>query len=448
MSLDKLGSSLRSALRKIIGAPLVDEVLVKEVVKDIQRALITSDVNVKLVMDLSKKIEKRALEEKLPAGLSKREHVIKIVYDELVKFVGEKPSELRISKDGFKIMMIGIEGSGKTTSIAKLARFFQRKGYKPVLICADVHRLGAYEQLQQLAAQLNVPFHGNLNSTDAVKIVEESLSKIEKKNLVIIDTAGRHKSETELMDEMKKLAEVAQLNEKLLTIDATIGQQAGVQAKAFHEAIGITGVVLTKLDGAAKGGGALSAVATTGVPIKFIGVGEKIDEFELFDPQSFISRLLGMGDLKALLEKAEELPKEIKEVDVTKFLAGKFTLQDLYSQFEAMQKMGPLKKILQMVPGFGLSAELPEDFYKLSEEKLKKFRVILDSMTDKELESPEIINRSRMQRIARGSGTKMEDIKELLKQYQIAKRLFKSLRKGRFPALDKALRQMGLKKFK
>ncbi|HEC81085.1 MAG TPA: signal recognition particle protein Srp19, partial [Thermoplasmatales archaeon] len=292
MVLENLGESLRGTIKKIASAVTVDSKLIKEVVRDIQRALIQADVNVQLVLKLSKNIEKRALQEKPPAGMSAREHVIRIVYDELVSIVGSKRA-LPIKKQ--IIMMVGLYGQGKTTTCGKLAQYFKKKGLRPVLIAGDVHRPAAYDQLKQIAEKAEVPFYGEKEAKDAVSVVKHGMEHFKRSaDVIIVDTAGRHKLEKDLINEMKNIFSTIKPDEKLLVMDAAVGQQAGPQAKAFHDAVGITGIVLTKLDGTAKGGGALSAAAEVGAPIVFIGTGEHINDFEPFDPQRFISRLLGM----------------------------------------------------------------------------------------------------------------------------------------------------------
>ena len=434
MVLEKLGSSIYQALKKVFRVAVVDEATVKELVRDIQRALLQADVNVKLVLEISKRIEERALKEKLPPGISRKEHIIKVVYDELTRFLGEKPASLKITPGKRRIiMLVGIQGSGKTTAAAKLARCLQKRGVKTALICADTYRPGAYAQLQQLANKINVPLYGNPKEKNPVKIAREGLKQFKDYEIVIIDTAGRHKEEKSLIEEMKKLDKAIKPDEIMLVIDGTIGQQAAVQAKAFHEATPIGSVMVTKLDGSARGGGALSAVAAIGAPIKFIGTGEKIEDIEPFIPSRFVGRLLGMGDLETLLEKVREAEIKVPKKKAKAILSGKFTLTDMYEQFEAMQSMGPFKKILSMFPGF--SYDIPEEMLNTAEDKLKKWRVIIQSMTPKERENPKILNSSRIRRVARGSGTSEKDVKELLKQYAMMKKMLKSLRRKKLPAL-------------
>ncbi|KYK20495.1 signal recognition particle [Thermoplasmatales archaeon SG8-52-2] len=425
MVLDDLGSSLKGTLKKIANAVHVDSKLIKDVVRDIQRALLQADINVKLVLELSKKIEKRALQEKPPAGMSNREHVIRIVYEELVELLGDS-RELPIKKQ--IIMMVGLYGQGKTTTCGKLATFFKRKGLRPVLIAGDVHRPAAYEQLKQISDQVKVPFYGDKKEKSAVKIVKEGINKYKRvSDVIIVDTSGRHKLEDDLIDEMKDIFKTIKPDEKLLVIDAATGQQAGPQAKAFNDAVKITGIVLTKLDGTAKGGGALSAAAEVGAPIVFIGTGEHAGDFEKFEPAGFISRLLGMGDIRSLLEKAEEsLKGKDAEKTARRIMSGKFTLHDMYNQMDMLKGMGSLKKIKDMLPGgFPGQSKLKDEDMDSTEIKLQKFRVIMDSMTEEEMNDPNIIRASRIKRIARGAGVENRNVKELLKYYNMTKRMMK-----------------------
>ena len=436
MALEKLGSSLYESLKKILRVSSIDEAAVKELIRDLQRALLQSDVNVRLVLELSKRVEERALKEKIPPGISRREHVIKVVYEELTRFLGEKTVPLKVNPSGRNVfMLVGIQGSGKTTTAAKLARYFQKRGYKTALICADTYRPGAYAQLKQLADQINIPIYGDEDENDAVKIALEGLRKFENYDIVLIDTAGRHKDEKSLIEEMKTLEKTIHPDEIIMVIDGTIGQQAAVQAEAFHKATPIGSIIVSKLDGSARGGGALSAVAATKAPIKFIGTGEKIEDLEPFDPPRFVSRLLGMGDLQGLIEKVREAEVKVPEKKAKAFLSGKFTLTDMYEQFEAMHSMGPINRILKMLPGFGY--EIPEEMMNLAEEQMKKWKVIIQSMTPEERENPKIIKSSRVRRIARGSGTSERDVKTLIQQYNRLKKTIRAFRRRRLPFFNK-----------
>jgi len=434
--LERLGSSLYESLKKILRVSVVDEAAVKGLVRDLQRSLLQADVNVRLVLELSKRIEERALKEKVPPGIPRREHVIKVVYEELTRFLGEKPVPLKVKPGKRNVfMLVGIQGSGKTTTAAKLARYFKKRGFKTALICTDTFRPGAFVQLQQLAQQINVPVYGDEKTKNPVRIASEGLKKFENYDVVIIDTAGRHKDEENLIKEMKKLEKSVHPDEVIMVIDGTIGQQAAVQAEAFHKATPIGSIIVAKLDGSARGGGALSAVAATGAPIKFIGMGEKTDAIEAFNPVRFVGRLLGMGDLQSLIEKVREAEVKVPEKKAKAILSGKFTLADMYEQFEAMRSMGPLNRILKMLPGFGY--EIPEEKMNVAEDQIKKWRVIIQSMTPEERENPKIIRSSRIRRIARGSGTTEKDVKTLLQQYSMLRKMMRSLRRKRFPFFGK-----------
>ena len=439
MALERLGSSLHDALKKLFRASIVDEVAVKELVRDVQRALLQADVNVKLVLDISKRIEERALKEKLPPGVSRREHVIKVVYEELTRFLGEKPTTIKMEPGKRKvIMLVGIQGSGKTTAAAKLARYFQKRGMKSALICADTYRPGAYAQLQQLANRIGISLYGESNVKDPVKIARDGLKQFNDKDAIIIDTAGRHKEEQELIKEMIMLEKNIKPDEVMLVIDGTIGQQAMIQAKAFNEATPIGSILVTKLDGSARGGGALSAVAATGAPIKFVSTGEKVEDIESFIPSRFVGRLLGMGDLETLIEKVREAEVKVPEKKAKAILSGKFTLTDMYEQFEAMKGMGPFRKLLKMLPG--MSYDVPEDMLNMAEDRLEKWRFVIQSMTPEEKNDPKIFNSSRIKRVARGSGTSEKEVKELLKQYSMMRRVLKTLRrKKKLPFFGKGL---------
>ncbi len=445
--LDKLGSNINNALNKLKNATFVDKKLVKEVIKDIQKALIQGDVNVKLVFAMSKEIEKRAIYESPPKGLSKKDHIVKIVYEELVKLLGEEGQKLELDpKKKNIILMVGIQGSGKTTTTVKLARYLQKKGFKPCVIGADIYRPAAYTQLKQLAEKVNIPLHGDPTKTKTpIEIVEEGLKLFRKNDVIIIDTAGRHKEEEGLLNEMKEIADKFNPTEIILVIDGTLGQQAKNQAKAFKEAVeNIGSIFITKMDGSAKGGGALSAVAEIGAPIKFIGTGEKVDDIEPFDPKKFISKLLGMGDLDSLIELTEDIIDEEAEESLESIMKGKFTLNDLYSQLESINKMGSMKQIMAMIPGMGNT--IPKGAAEDTEKRLKKYKIIMDSMTKYEKENPEEIKTSRMKRITRGAGVKQEELKELLKYYATTKNAVQGMKGGKMPKMGgqmgKIMRQL------
>jgi len=440
MVLDNLSGALGGAIKKLMKAPMVDEKAVKELVKDIQRALLQSDVNVKMVFDISKNIEKKILEEELPSGITRRELAIKVVYDELVNLLGgEKAQPPKYPKGKSTVLLlIGIQGSGKTTSASKLTYYIKKQGFSVGLVCADNFRAGAYDQLSQLAEKVGAEFYGERGAKNAVDIAKNGVNRFKEKGIeiIIVDTAGRHKNEGELLEEMRQISEAVIPDEIIMVLDGTIGQQAMQQAEAFNQTTKVGTIFLTKLDGSARGGGALSAVAATKAPIRFIGTGEGIEELEVFNPPRFVGRLLGMGDIEALVEKVNELQgSTLNKGSMTALTTGRFTLKDLYSQMQAMKKMGPLSKILQSIPGLGLN--VPKEAMEVSEEKMKRWMIIMQSMTDKELTEPQIIDGSRMRRISRGAGTSTKDIRDLLDQYKVSKKLVKQIvtKQKRMPGL-------------
>ncbi|MBS3159739.1 signal recognition particle receptor subunit alpha [Candidatus Woesearchaeota archaeon] len=432
MVLDKLGSSLKETLSKIAKSLFVDDTLINELIKDIQRSLLQSDVNVQLVFNLTNKIKQRIKEEKTPPAITQKEHLINIVYEELVNFVGRDKIEINLDQKPFKIMFIGLYGSGKTSSIAKVAKYYSKRGFKVANLGLDVHRPAAMDQLEQLSKEINIPYFVDKKEKDPKKIYREFEKELNKYDLILIDTAGRDALSEDLITEITNLNNLIKPQERLLVISADIGQAAQKQAEAFHNSCNITGVFLTKVDGTGKGGGAITACASTKAPIKFIGIGEKPEDIEVFNPKGFISRLLGMGDLELLLEKAKDALNEDKVEDMgKKILKGDFNFIDLYEQMEAMNKMGSLHKILDLIPGLG-NVKIPKEMLNVQEEKLKKWKFILQSMSKGELEDPEILTASRIERIARGSGTEVSEVRELLKQYRNSKKMMK-LMKGQDP---------------
>lgn len=431
MVLDKLGESLRNSLRKIGNSSYIEEKAVNELVKDIQRALLQSDVNVKLVFALGKNIKEKALKEKPPTKLSNREFLINIVYEELVTLVGKGSQKIDVTtKQPFTIMLVGLFGNGKTTTAGKLANYYKKRGTKVALISIDTWRPAAYTQLKQLGDSIKVPVFGKPELGNPVKIYKEFEKELQKFDLIIVDTAGRDALNNELIEELNAINAAINADETLLVLNADIGQSAERQAKAFHESCNVKGVVMTKLDGTARGGGALVACTVTGTPIKLIGVGEKIDALEEFKPEGFIGRLLGMGDLEALLEKAQLAFDEDQTKDMgKKFLKGDFNLLDLYEQMRSMKKMGSLSKLVDMIPGIG-GMNIPKDMLSGQEEKMEAWKYIMDSMTKNELEDPNIIRGNRLERIAAGSGQNIRDLRLLLKQYKQSKKMMKMMKGG------------------
>lgn len=452
MVLDKLSDSLKNTLKKITGASFIDEKLVNELVKDIQRAFLQGDVNVKLDFDITSKIKERALKEQPPSGVTRKEFLIKIVYDELVNFLGGAGAKILVKGTPFKIMLVGLFGNGKTTSAGKIAGFYKKRGLKVAVVQTDTWRPAAYEQLETNAKKAGADFYGIKGEKDPVKIYKSVEKKLSKYDLVVIDTAGRDALSDELISELNDIHSAVKPDENLLVISADIGQAAENQAKKFHETCKVTGVVITKLEGTAKGGGALIACAVTGAPVKFIGVGEKMNDIEEFKPEGFVGRLLGMGDLEALLEKAKEAISEEDAQDLgRKFLKGEFNLIDLYEQMKAMKKMGPVGKVMEMIPGMS-QIKLPKEALKVQEQKLEIWRYVMDSMTKEELEEPDIVTSKRIERIAKGAGTTTQEVRGLLKQYRQSKKVVKMMKgadseKGMQKALQR-LQKGGNMKFK
>jgi signal recognition particle subunit SRP54 len=428
--LERLREGLQNAIRKILGATIVDEQAVKEFVRDVQRALLQADVNVKLVFELTKRIEERALKEKIPAGLPRKDHIIKILYEELSSLLGEEQGlNLPYSKQNV-ILLIGVQGSGKTTTAAKLARYLQKRGYKVGVVCADTFRPGAYTQLKMLCEKVDIEVYGDEKEKDAIRIAREGVKKFKEdgKNVIIVDTAGRHKEEKGLLEEMKMISEAIKPDLTLLVIDAAMGQLCYSMAQAFHNFTKVGGIIITKLDGSAKGGGALAATAATGAKILFIGNGERLDDLDTFSPTRFVGRLLGLGDIKALLERAKELELETDKERMKRIVSGKLTINDFYYQIEQVKKLGSLRKILDLIPGF--STSIPSESIEDMEDKLEVWKSIIQSMTRKERENPEIINASRIRRIARGSGRSEKDVREMLIRFKQTKALMRQS-KGR-----------------
>lgn len=440
MVLDALGEHLKKTLKKIAGSLFVTERLVDELVRDIQRALLQSDVHVHLVFQLTQTIKERALHEKAPSGVSQREHLISLVYQEIVRFFGKESHGVDITKKPYVIMLVGLYGSGKTTTAGKLARYYAHRGHKVVLVGLDVHRPAAPLQLKMVADKAHAACHIEPREKDPLHIWKNFLPHLRSSDVVIVDTAGRDALSNELIKEIESVSAAVHADQKLLVLSADIGQTAMQQAEQFHKSCGITGVVVTKLDGTARGGGSLSACAATGSPILFIGIGEKMDDLEVFNPEGFVGRLLGMGDLHALLEKAKEaVPVEDAEAMSKRLMSGEFNFLDLYEQLRAMKKMGPLTKVLELLPGFG-GVKIPKEMLDVQDEKLKKWRFVLDSMTQEELENPALLHRTRIERVARGSGCSVKEVRDLLKQYAQTKKLMKMM-KGKNP--EKLMKKFG-----
>ncbi len=429
MVLDNLAKSLRDTLKKITRSSLIDEKLIDEIVREMQRSLLMADVDVSLTLELTGRVERRAKEEPVPQNSNPRNHLIKIIYEELLKILG-KPREFHIKPA--TVMLVGLYGQGKTTSAGKLAKFYLKHGYKVVLIAADTQRLGAYEQLQQVAQNVGADFFGIYGEKSSLKIVKEGLSRHKDWDVKIIDTSGRNAIDNALTKEITDISNLANPEETILVLDASVGQQAGKQAKAFHDAVKITGVLISKLDGTAKGGGALSAVTATGAPILFIGVGEHMDDLEYFNSARFLSRLLGMGDFETLMAAAKEMQSAFDEEAIEKMTKGKFTLKEMYDLWDQMSKPGLFKKLFDSLPLAKMQPkEMDDSFFTDSEDKIRRYKIIMDSMSYYELENPEEIKGSRIDRIAKGAGVDSSEVKGLLKDYKRMKDMVKNLRGNR-----------------
>lgn len=443
---EKLRDDLRSALNKIVKASDINEELIDSLCRDIQRALLLSDVKVTLVKSITDTLKERALREQPPKGLSRKDHIVTILYGELAKMLGYSGEVIqsidKTQEDGqsaatsfFKpgktnvVLMLGIQGSGKTTVTGKLSRWLTKHGYRVGVVGADTWRPGALTQLKMNCSRINVEVYGEEQNKDAVAIAKNGLEHFKGQNLdvVIIDTAGRHKEEEGLLQEMNDMYKVATPELVLLVIDGTIGQGAFKHAEAFHKAAPVGGIILTKLDGTAKGGGALAASAATGAKVMFIGTGERIDDLEQFSPTRFVGRLLGMGDIKALLEMAKSLEVQADDESMKRLMSGKMTIEDFYAQIESANKLG-LKSVLDNLPG--LSGMVKDDQIDAMQVRMERWRFVIQSMTKDEKKDPDLMNESRRKRIARGCGQPESEIKAMIKHYNDSKDFMKR-NKGR-----------------
>ena len=424
--LDKLSNVLKKTTDKIANAVFLDKNLVDGVVKDLQRALIEADVNVALVMEISQKIKKAALDERLK-GVEKKEHIIKLLHDELIAILGKKREIVLGKKNVF--LLVGLYGAGKTTTIGKIASYYAKRGNKVCAVGLDVHRPAAPEQLKQVCDKIKVDCFISPGEKDPLKIWKKYEKEIKDYNLVLVDSAGRDALDSELISEIKEVAKAVRASETFLVMAADIGQAARNQAKAFKESAGVTGVIITRMDSTAKAGGALTACSEVNAPVVFIGTGEKPSDLETFDPESFLSRLLGMGDLKTLMEKIHSVMDE-KEIErqQKKLQEGKFTLRDLQMQLDSMGELGSMDKIMGMIPGFGkVKEKIGEEKLETQAEKVKKWKHAINSMTPEEIENPELLEKqtSRIQRIAHGSGCSTSDVRMLLKQWKMLNEMIK-----------------------
>ncbi len=429
MVFESLADKLQQTFKKLRGKGKLSESDVADALKEVRMALLEADVNFKVVKDLVAKIKERAIGQEVLESLTPAQHVIKIVNEELTNLMGGTQSRIAIaSRPPTVIMLVGLQGAGKTTTAGKLAHLLKRQGKRPLMVAADIYRPAAIKQLEVLGEQLEIPVFtmGQENPVNiAKKAVDQALMMA--RDIVIIDTAGRLHINEELMNELKSIKHTVKPHEILLVVDAMTGQDAVNVAESFNNDLGLDGIILTKLDGDARGGAALSIKAVTGQPIKFAGMGEKLDALEPFHPDRMASRILGMGDVLSLIEKAESAINFEKAQEMQKKLRKEeFTLDDFLEQIEQVRKLGPLDQILGMIPGMGKLKQLQGlDF---DDKEVKHIIAIIRSMTSKERRDPSLINGSRRKRIALGSGTRVQDVNKLLKQFVEAKKMMKRLK--------------------
>ncbi|MBT9153408.1 MAG: Signal recognition particle protein [Firmicutes bacterium] len=438
-----LGERLQATFKKLRGKGKLTEQDVTETLREVRMALLEADVNLKVVRDFVAAVKERAVGQAVFESLTPGQHVIKIVHEELIKLLGGSTSRINLSPNPPSVLMlVGLQGSGKTTQAGKLARLLRKNGRHPLLVACDVYRPAAIDQLETLGRQLDIPVFSMRESKNPVEIARAAKESAMRqgRDLVIIDTAGRLHIDERLMQELQDICKAVNPHEILLVVDAMTGQDAVTVAEAFNKAISIDGIVMTKLDGDARGGAALSAKAVTGKPIKYIGMGEKLDALEVFHPDRMASRILGMGDVLSLIEKAEEAldVKRAAELE-QKIRSQTFTLEDFLTQLQEMRNMGPLDQLLGMVPGFAQAKQLQN--MQIDERELKRVEAVIFSMTIRERQRPEIIDGSRRKRIALGSGTSVQDVNRLLKQFEQSRKMMKNFadmgkrggKKAKFP---------------
>ncbi|WP_338690320.1 signal recognition particle protein [Paraclostridium sordellii] len=441
MIFEGLAGKLQGALGKLKSKGKLTEKDVKEAMREVKLALLEADVNFKVVKDFVKKVQERAVGQEVMESLTPAQHVIKIVNEELTSLMGDVQSKIMISpKPPTVIMMVGLQGAGKTTTSGKLGGYFKKQGKKPLLVACDIYRPAAIKQLQVVGEKLDIPVFSMGDKESPVNIAKAGYNHALKNNndLVIIDTAGRLHIDETLMDELKNIKSEIKPHEILLVVDSMTGQDAVNVAESFNEALGVDGVVLTKLDGDTRGGAALSIRAVTQKPIKFIGMGEKLDDLEPFHPDRMASRILGMGDILSLIEKAQENIdlEKAKELE-SKIKKQELDFEDFLEQMEQIQKMGPLNKVLEMIPGMGQVKDQLGDI-DMNNKEIVKTKAIVQSMTIEERRNPSILNASRKKRIARGSGTSVQDVNRLIKQFGEMKKMMKM-----FTGTQKSMKKRG-----
>lgn len=429
---DKLGQ----ALRNLRGVGKLSDENMADALKEVRTALLSADVHFKVAREFTERVQAQCVGQEVTKSVTPGQQVVKIIHDELVRLLGEGTTHLSSARP-LKIMMVGLHGSGKTTSTAKLGKLLKKRGYRPLVAACDVYRPAAIDQLEILARQEELGFYADRNSKDVPAIGAAALTAAQSAtaDCIVFDTAGRLQIDADLIEEVKKLRARVQPDEVLLVVDGALGQEAVNVAKTFHDALSLTGLILTKLDGDARGGAALSIKSITGVPIKFVGTGEKSGDFEVFHPDRLASRILGMGDVVSLVEKAQETIDE-KEAGkmAEKLRKADFNLEDFLSQMQQVKKMGSMQSIIGMMPGMS-GVALPDD----AERQMGRTEAIIKSMTIQERRKPEILNGNRRQRIARGAGVKIVEVNQLLKQFQQMQKMMKMMKGG---GGKKMMRQM------
>ena len=426
--LELLTDKFSKALSKLEKNKKLSEKQINDFLREIRTALLEGDADYEVVKAFLKRVREEALKEDLSKNLSPYEHLLITVYEELVKILGGSKADLKKGT----MLFVGLQGTGKTTTIGKLAKYLKEQGYKVALSSTDVRRPAAMLQLQRLAERIDAPYYQFEEGLGAVDIAKRALSKSKSEGVdyLLLDTAGRLHVDDELMEELKAIKEAVSPSEVLYVADAMQGQEALRVARIFHEKVGLTGAILTKMDGDARGGVAFSIREALGIPIKFVGTGEKLEDIEPFYPDRVAQRILGLGDVQSLIEKAQKaIPEDEAQVMATRVLTGEFDLGDMLKQFEFMEKMGPVDKLLSMVPG--LSAYVKH--IKIDEKLIKKKKAIIQSMTKEERRNPKIINMSRKIRIAKGSGTSISDVNKLLKEYEQMKKYIRSMKNAKGP---------------
>lgn len=421
MVLNDLGKKITESLRKLGNSTVIDDETVDAMVKEIAAALLQSDVSVKIVKSIRDQIKKLINLEELPTGLNRRKHIQMVVFEQLCNLLADPNSVPYRPIKGKQniIMFVGLQGSGKTTTCTKYAHYYQRKGWKTALVCADTFRAGAFDQLKQNALAAKIPFYGSYTETNPVRLAEDGVKKFKSEGyeLIIVDTSGRHRQEADLFEEMIQVEKAVNPSDVVFVMDSSIGQAAYDQALAFRNTVSVGSIIVTKLDGHAKGGGAMSAVAATKCPIIFIGTGEHREDFEVFEVKGFVSRLLGMGDIASLMEKFKDIGLDKQEQLAEKLSKGEFSLRDFYDQYQNILKMGPLSQVMSMLPG-GLSDLIPPGSEKEGTKRIKGFLCIMDSMTADELDCVVQMNPSRLTRVARGSGHPLVVVQMMMEEYK------------------------------